>query len=253
MADVASTPLRAAVEPAVRDDPGADAGPDLDDHDVVVAGGHARAPLAECEQVHVVVDPDRRAVPGGEPLADRIAVPARHDRWRDGPAGPELDRTRHADPDAPQSTGHALGRREQEVEQRVDAIEPGLGSVLDARGLVVMAEDPAVEGGERDVDAGRTEVGDEQVAGRGPECELARRTAARAWPDRALRHQPAVDQFADAAGDDRPPEPGALDELGTRPRAPEPDLVQDGHEIVEHFVGQRGRRRLRSGRRSRRG
>ena len=60
-------------------------------------------------------------------------------------------------------------------------------------------------------------------------------------PTVAFRDQPAVDQLADAAGDDRPAEPGALDELGARPRAPEPDLVEDGHEVVEHFVGQRGR------------
>ena len=37
VADVAGAPLRAAVEPAVRDDPGADPRPDLDDDDVVVA------------------------------------------------------------------------------------------------------------------------------------------------------------------------------------------------------------------------
>ena len=46
VADVAGTPLGAAMEAAVGDDPGADAGADLDDDDVVVAGRDPRAPLA---------------------------------------------------------------------------------------------------------------------------------------------------------------------------------------------------------------
>ena len=64
MADVAGAALGAAVEAPVRDDPGPDAGPDLHDDDVVVAGGDTRAPLAEREDVHVVVDPHRRAGSG---------------------------------------------------------------------------------------------------------------------------------------------------------------------------------------------
>ena len=46
VADVAGTPLRAAMEVAVRDDPGPDARPDLDDDHVVVAGRDAGSPLA---------------------------------------------------------------------------------------------------------------------------------------------------------------------------------------------------------------
>ena len=64
VADVAGAALRAAVEPAVRDDAGADAGPDLDDDDVVVAGRDARSPLPEGQDVDVVVDPDRGAGSG---------------------------------------------------------------------------------------------------------------------------------------------------------------------------------------------
>ena len=62
VADVAGAALGAAMEAAVRDDPRADPGPDLDDDDVVVAGRDAGAPLAEREHVDVVVDPDGRAV-----------------------------------------------------------------------------------------------------------------------------------------------------------------------------------------------
>ena len=59
VADVAGAALRAAMEPAVGDDPGPDAGPDLDDDHVVVAGRDPRPPLAEGQDVDVVVDPDR--------------------------------------------------------------------------------------------------------------------------------------------------------------------------------------------------
>ena len=35
------------------------------------------------------------------------------------------------------------------------------------------------------------------------------------------------------------PKPGPLDELGPRPRPPEPDLVEDEDERVERLVGER--------------
>ena len=101
-----------------------------------------------------------------------------------------------------------------------------------------MAEDPAVERRQRDVDARRAEIGDEQVPGVGPERQLARRPAAGRRPGIALDDEPALDQLADPLGDDRPAQPGPLDELGTRPRPPEPDLVEDEDERVEGFVGQ---------------
>ena len=69
--DVAGAALRTAVDPPVRDDPGADAGPDLHDDDVVVADGDPRAPLAEREDVHIVVDPDGGRVSRHEPLSNR--------------------------------------------------------------------------------------------------------------------------------------------------------------------------------------
>src|SRR5437667_11780841 len=110
VAHVAGTPLGTAMEPAVRDDPSPDPGPDLDHDDVVVAGRDTRPPLAQGQDVDVVVDPDGRAVPGGEPIPDRIEVPAGHDRRRDRSSGLELDRSRDADPDPPQPPGDRSGR-----------------------------------------------------------------------------------------------------------------------------------------------
>ena len=117
--------------------------------------------------------------------------------------------------------------RSERVEQRVDAVEAVLRAGLDPGRLVVMSEDPAVEGRDRDVDARRPEVGDQDVAAVGVEGQLARRPPAGARPDVALADQPAFDQLADPLGDDRPAEPGPGDQLGARPRSPEADLVED--------------------------
>ena len=57
--------------------------------------------------------------------------------------------------------------------------------------------------------------------------------------DLALDDEPAVDELADSLGDDRPAEPGPLDELGARPRSAQADLVEHDDEGVEGLVGQR--------------
>ena len=69
------------------------------------------------------------------------------------------------------------------VEQLVDALEAGLGAGRDLRGLVVMAQDPAVEARDGDVDARCAEVGDEDVAGVRGEGQLAGGKAAGARPN----------------------------------------------------------------------
>src|SRR4029079_1725069 len=148
---VAGTPLGTAMEPPVGDDPGAHAGADRDDDDVVAAGGDAGPPFAEGEEVDVVVAPDRRPVAGRESLPDRVKVPAGHDRRRDWPAGIELDRARHADADSPQPSRDRTGRRKQLVEQLLYAGQPGLRPGFDLGRLVMVAEDPPVEAGQGDV------------------------------------------------------------------------------------------------------
>ena len=75
--DIAGAALRAAVEPTVGDDAGPDPRPDLDDDHVLVAGGHARAPLPEGQHVDVVVDPDRRAVAGARTVRGSGSRPSR--------------------------------------------------------------------------------------------------------------------------------------------------------------------------------
>src|SRR5690606_34010195 len=84
--DVAGGALGAAAQLAVRDDPGADAGGDLDEEHVR-HGGPRRAVLAERHDVDVVVHEDRRVEPLLEDPGDVDVVPRGHDRRVDGPAG----------------------------------------------------------------------------------------------------------------------------------------------------------------------
>ena len=150
---------------------------------------------------------------------------------------PVLHRSGHADADAPDPPGQAARRREQLAEQLLDPIERDVRSVRDAGRLVVVAEDPAVERGDGDVDRGRAEVGDQHVAGVGAERELARRPAAGARARVALDDEPAIQQLRDALGDDAAAEAGARDEVAARLRVAQPDLVEDGDERVQRLLG----------------
>ena len=91
--------------------------------------------------------------------------------------------------------GTSLASSRSSVEQRIDAVQAGLRTVLDPCRLVVMAQDPAVEGRQRDVDAGRAEVGDEDVAGRrrgrSAGAAAGRRCSARRRPPRRGRGRSA--------------------------------------------------------------
>ena len=115
----------------------------------------------------------------------------------------------HADADRPTAArARRASSRAAASNSSSTRSRPTSGPASIARRLVVMAEDPAVERRDRHVDARRAEVGDQDVAGVGPERQLARRPAAGARPDVALDDEPALDELADPLGDDRPAEPG---------------------------------------------
>ena len=73
------------------------------------------------------------------------------------------------------------------IEEFLDPGQAGLRPVLDYRRLVTVGQDPPIEGRQRDVDARRTEVGNEDVAGIGPKRQLPWRPTAGARADVALR------------------------------------------------------------------
>ena len=79
VADVAGGALGAAVDLAAGDDAAADAGADLDENRCSVSRQWVQC-SPQGHDVDVVVDEHRRAVAVGEPVGDREAVPAGHDR-----------------------------------------------------------------------------------------------------------------------------------------------------------------------------
>ncbi len=241
--DVAHIPgaaLRPAVDAAIRDDPRADAGADLHHHDVLVAHRHAGAPLAERQHIDVVVDPGRHTVAGLEALADRVVVPAGHDRRRDRTAGPVLDRPGHPDPDPEQAAGQIVRRIGQLAEQLLDPGQAALRPGPDVGGLVAVPEHAAVEIGDGDVDARRAEVGDEEVPGVGAERDATRGTAARARTlglgDEAQRHQ-----LGQRLLDLRPQEAAMFDQLVEERGAVR---AQDGADAPRARAERRGSRHL---------
>ena len=113
------------------------------------------------------------------------------------------------------------------------------GTVLDPGGLVVVAEDPAIQARDGHVDAGRAEVGDQDVPGVRAEGELPWRSSAGARADVTFAQQPAIDQLLDPSRDDRAAEAGPFHELGARSGPSEADLVEHRDESVEDLVGKR--------------
>jgi hypothetical protein len=237
--DVARCTLRPAVELSVGDEPGADARAHLHVDHVVVPAGDAVAPLAERHHVHVVVDPHGDAEPRREPIADRIAVPAGHDRRRHGQTAAELDRAR--DPDADGADRRvAASPCDEAREQLLEATEHLDRTVRDVGRLAEMRQDGAAEIGERDIDAGRAEVGDEERPGIRREPHVARRPAAGARCRAVRDDETAVREFRDALRGDGAREAGRVHHLGPRPRAVDPDHVEDVGKAVVTTRGAHG-------------
>ena len=69
VAELGAHAVPAAEGLAAGDDPAADAGPEREHHEVVLASAGARPPLADRGRVRVVVEPDRNA----EPLVHAVA------------------------------------------------------------------------------------------------------------------------------------------------------------------------------------
>ena len=113
----------------------------------------------------------------------------------------------------PQSRPGSAAVGEETVDQRLHPGEDHLGSRGDVRRFRDMVEDPAGEIGRGDVDARRPQVGNEDVAGRPLEDELARPPAARARSDARFGQEAAVDELGDALGDDRPAQPGSVSDV----------------------------------------
>ena len=102
----------------------------------------------------------------------------------------------------------------------------------------MVAQDPAIEARDGDVDARRAEVGDQDVPGSAQKASWRGGRPPVLGAEIAFHHEPAIDELLDPSRDDRPAEAGAGDQLGARARPAEPDLVEDRDERVEHLVRQ---------------
>ncbi len=239
--DVAGSSLRAPMQQAVRDQPGSDAGTDLQEHDVVMAEGRAVLPLAERHDVDVVVDPYGRVVARCQPLADRVPVPARHDRRRDRPPGRKLHGARDANADAAQGTRPRPPRLER-VEQRFDPADDRLRAIRDVCGLLLEMQHRPVEVRDGNRDAGGPEVRDEQVPRLGVEAKLPRWPAARAGADSRLRDEAAIDKLGDALRHDGARQAGSLRNVEPGTSASAAHRIEDGRQrrIGEHRATRAG-------------
>ena len=227
VADVARRALGAAVDPALGDDPAADAGADLDEEQVVV-GAPGLVVLAQRHDVHVVVDERRRAEVVSEPTTDAIAVPAGHDRRRDRGARGELDRAGDADARA----AHVVVRAAELGEHRVERLlEPGqdrVGAVGDRDLLRRLGQHLAAEVGHRHARVRRAQVRGEHHARVAVEGEHLRRAAARGDAPAGRDDQALRKQCIHALGDGGSRQAGQRDEFGTGAGLTVADQAQEG-------------------------
>ena len=196
MPDVAGRALRAAVDPAVDHDPGADPRADLDEDEVVDAAPAAGGQLAERHHVDVVVHPDGDAAVG-EALPHGVAVPTRHDRRRDRPARLELDRAGTPTP-MPQSVPATSASATHSSKSPSTRARTASGLGRDVGRLLAVDDDLAREVGERNVGARGAEVGHQQVARVGAEAEQPRRPTARRDTDTVFGEQSVAAERIDA-------------------------------------------------------
>ena len=233
MPDVAGGALRAAVQPPVRDEAGPDAGTDLDVEHVALAAAEARPQLPERHDVHVVVDPGGHGVAGGEPVAHRVRVPARHDRRRDRAAAGELDRAGEPDAHPPQRRRRLRPGRQQLVEQLLDPAQDRLRAGRHVQRLLPQPQQRAAEVGDTGLQVGRPQLGDQQAAGAGAEAQLTGRPPARGGREPAVLEQPGVEQLLHPLADDVAPQPELPHQLRTGAQPSGPHSGEDQRERLD--------------------
>ena len=234
VADVAGGALGAAVDAAVGDHAAADAGADLDEEQVVGVAP-ARPVLAERHDVDVVVDQHRRPIALLQVGGDAVAVPAGHDRRRHRRPGDELDRPRHADPDAAHVPALAAGLLQQAVERLLEPGEHDLRALRDRDVLARLGHHVAGQVGHGDTRVRRPEIRRQHDARVAVEGERPWRAPSARRARLGGHHESARQQRVDALGDGRAREPGQLDELRVRART----TVADEPQHRPRAVGRR--------------
>ena len=210
--DVPAGTLRAATDLAVKDDPHADPGCELHEHEVgnVLPGKRV---FADRHDVRVVVDVDRRAEGSVQGADDVVPVPARHDRRAGGPPGPVGHRAGDADPDALQAGGGDVRSGKEFLADRDHAAEYDLWPLLDAEGHLVLGQDPHRQVGQPDPHVAGADVDGKDGAGVRLEVERCSRPAHGRGSLADLADQADVGQRVEPGGDGRAGLSGDGDEL----------------------------------------
>ena len=157
VAEVAGRPLRAALQLATGDQAGADAGGDLDEHEVLHVGQMSML-LAQRHDVDVVVDEDGH----GKGLLDVpghvVAVPAGHDRRIDRASGGVLHRTGQAETDGGELGDGALLLPHELADRVLSPPENLLGTGRDIEVGASLGQHDAGEVGQGDAGVTRSDV-----------------------------------------------------------------------------------------------
>ena len=205
VADVAGGAVRAAVDPALGEQPSADSRADLavDQVEVLVVATRA---FVQREEVHVVVDPDRRVVALFEPAADVEPVPPRHDGRRDRSAGLEVDGPGDADGDAPHR--HVRGPGEHVVDHRKRRVERLGRSARDVPRAMGLLQDVALEHRDADVDVQSAQGAHDDATAAAAEVQGAGSATTGGGAELAVFEVAHLDRLVDTLRDDASTEAG---------------------------------------------
>jgi hypothetical protein len=224
--DVPLTAVRTAQQVAVDDDPGADAGRDLDEQQRR-GGGPLGVVLAEGHGVRVVVD---HAADGElllEVIAEREVMPARHDRGVvDDPAGGDVDRPGHADAQAEDAARRHRGGVQHLPPAQPHPLEDRLRTVGDPQVVDGLGERAAGEVADRERRVRGAEVGSQHHPAGPVEGEHVRRAAAPGGRPPGLAEVSGLDEGIDPGGDGGAGQSGELDQLAARARPTPADQVE---------------------------
>ena len=224
---IARRALGAAVDPAAGDDAAADAGADLHVQQVLDVPPVGPV-LAERHDVDVVVDEHRGVVVLGEPVRDREAVPAGHDRRGDGLAARERHRAGHADPDAAH-VGGCTGDFTQECDESlVDVLEDDLRTVGDVHVERRLGQRGARQIGDDQARMRCAEVRHQDHAGPLVECQHGRGTPTGGGTATRFVDELVGEQRVEALRDRGPRQTGPADQVGARYRLAVPDQAEQG-------------------------
>ena len=195
-----------------------------------------RPVLAQGHDVHVVVDEHRRVVALGEPLGDREAVPAGHDRRvdrrADGERRPGRGRRRRSRARRPAVRPRAREQLEERARGRASSTASGPSAMSISSGA--SASGVGREVADRQARVRGAEVGGEHDAGGVVEGQHGRRAAAGRRAVAGLVDELVGEQRVDALGDGRAGEAGAARELGPRDGLAVADQPQHGARRRSH-------------------